>query len=82
MPGDVVALSGGLWVRVALVGSLLLVLAVELLNTAVEKLCDRLHPGRDPAIGLVKDLGSAGALCAQALAALVWAAAAWERLAG
>lgn len=68
------------WVRVALVASLLLVLAAELLNTAIEKLCDRLHPARDPGIGLVKDLASAGTLCAQALAFLVWAMALWERL--
>lgn len=76
------ALGSALWVRVALVGSLILVLAAELLNTAIEKLCDHLHPGRDPAIGLVKDLGSAGAFCAQGLAALIWAAAVLERLLG
>ncbi len=70
------------WVRVALVASLVLVLAAELLNTAIEKLCDRLHPGRDPSIGLVKDLASGGTLCTQAVALLVWATAVWERLAG
>jgi diacylglycerol kinase (ATP) len=75
-------LSGQLWVRVALVGVLLLVLAVELLNTAVEKLCDHLAPEQHPAIGRVKDLGSAAVFCALVLAALVWAAALLDALDG
>ena len=45
------------------------VLSAELFNTAVEKLCDRLHPERHPEIGLVKDI-SAGAVLITALAAL------------
>jgi diacylglycerol kinase (ATP) len=73
-------IGSGLWVRVALVGSLLLMLSAELLNTAIEKLCDHLHPARHPAVGTVKDMASAGAFLAQALAALVWLAALIERL--
>ena len=73
-------LGASLWVRVALMASLLLMLAAEYLNTAIEKLCDHLHPGRDPKIGTVKDLASAGAFLAQAGALLVWAAALMERL--
>ena len=73
-------LGSGLWVKVALVASLLLMLAAEFLNTALEKLCDHLHPDRHPAIGTVKDLASAGAFLAQAIAALVWIAALIERL--
>ncbi|MGU3362249.1 diacylglycerol kinase [Methylobacterium sp. M6A4_1b] len=73
-------LGSGLWVRVALVASLLLMLAAEFLNTAVEKLCDHLHPGRHPKIGIVKDLASAGTFSAQGIAALVWVAALFERL--
>lgn len=72
--------ASGLWVAVALVAALLLVLAVEFLNTAVEKLCDHVTPERHPQIAIVKDLGSAGALCAQALALMVWLAALAERL--
>lgn len=68
-----------IWVRVALMGSLLLMLAVEFLNTAIEKLCDHLHPARHPAIGTVKDMASAGAFLAQAVTALVWIAALMER---
>lgn len=68
------------WVWVALVASLLGVLAVEFLNTAIEKLCDHVTPERHPQIAIVKDLGSAAALCVQVLALLVWAAALIERL--
>jgi diacylglycerol kinase (ATP) len=58
-----------------LVGVLLLLLAVELLNTAVEKLADHVRPDRHDDIKFVKDLGSAAVLCAIVLAALVWGAA-------
>jgi diacylglycerol kinase (ATP) len=74
-------LGANLWVRVALLVSLLLMLAAEFLNTAVEKLCDHLHPGHHAKIGIVKDLASAGAFTAQGIAALVWIAALVERLA-
>ncbi|AWN38019.1 diacylglycerol kinase [Methylobacterium radiodurans] len=73
-------LGASLWVKVALIASLLLMLAAEFLNTALEKLCDHLHPDRHPAIGTVKDLASAGAFLAQMIAALVWIAALIERL--
>lgn len=73
-------LGTGLWVRVALLASLLLMLCAEFLNTAIEKLCDHLHPDRHARIGVVKDLASAGAFAAQGLAALVWIAAVIDRL--
>ncbi|MCJ2008717.1 diacylglycerol kinase [Methylobacterium sp. E-041] len=73
-------LGASLWVRVALMATLLLMLAAEFLNTAIEKLCDHLHPGRHPRIGTVKDLASAGTFSAQAIAALVWVAALIDRL--
>ncbi len=69
-----------LWIRVALLASLLLMLCAEFLNTAIEKLCDHLHPGHHARIGIVKDLASAGAFFAQGLAAMVWIAAVIERL--
>lgn len=74
------ALGSTLWVRVALMASLLLMLAAEYVNTAIEKLCDHLHPDRHPRIGTVKDLASAGAFLAQVTALLVWVAALVERL--
>ena len=68
-------LSAELWVRIGLVASILFVLAVELLNTAIEKLCDHVHPHHHPDIGKIKDAGSAAVLSALALAAIVWGSA-------
>ncbi len=74
-------LGSSLWVRVALIASLLLMLGAEYLNTAIEKLCDHLHPDHHARIGIVKDVASAGAFATQGIAALVWTAAVIERLA-
>ena len=57
---------------VAMIGAILLVLAVELLNTAVEKLSDHVTPEHHYAIGRIKDFGSAAVFCALAFAGLVW----------
>jgi diacylglycerol kinase (ATP) len=51
------------------------VLAVELLNTAVEKLADHVTPEWNRDIGIVKDIGSAAVFCVLLLAGLVWSAA-------
>jgi diacylglycerol kinase (ATP) len=69
------------WRRLALVGVLLIVLIVELLNTAIEKLADQLTTADSPGIGRVKDMGSAAALLALILAGLTWLTAVFERLA-
>ena len=68
------------WKRLALIGVMLLLLAVELLNTAVEKLADRVSREIDPQIGRVKDMGSAAVGLMLLVAALVWLAALAERL--
>ncbi len=58
----------------ALVGVMVvLVLAAELFNTALEQLCDLLHPQHHSGIGLVKDV-AAGAVLLLSLGAL-WVAA-------
>jgi diacylglycerol kinase (ATP) len=57
---------------VAMIGAILLVLAVELLNTAVEKLSDHVTPEHHYAIGRIKDFGSAAVFCALSFAGLVW----------
>ena len=57
---------------VAMVGSLLLVLTVELLNTATEKLADHVAPEQHPSVGRVKDYGSAAVASALLLAGLIW----------
>jgi diacylglycerol kinase (ATP) len=63
-----------------LVGSVLLVLAIELLNTAIEKLADRLTTDHDPQIGRVKDLGSAAVGVTLIAAGLFWLFAIAERV--
>ncbi len=67
----VVATTIGWWL--ALVGSLLVLMTVELLNTAIEKLSDHVTPQHHQAIKIVKDLGSAAVFLALTLAFLVWA---------
>ncbi len=69
-------LAESVWVWVTLIASLLLVLAVEFLNTSIERLCNHLHPDRHEAIKATKDLASAGVFFALVLAGLVWATAA------
>jgi diacylglycerol kinase (ATP) len=64
----------------AMIGVILLVIAVELLNTAVETLADHLAPYRHPAIGLAKDLGSGAVFVCLLLAGLVWFAVLVTRL--
>ena len=66
--------------RVELVGAVALVMVVELLNTAIEKLADRLTTDHDPQIGRVKDLGSAAVGVALAMAGLFWLFALAERM--
>ncbi len=65
----------------ALVASILAVLSIELLNTAIEKLCDHVTPEQNEKIRAIKDMGSAAVFCALALAAVLWGAAALERFA-
>jgi diacylglycerol kinase (ATP) len=68
----------GLWLgadgveRALLVGSWLLVMIVELLNSAIEALVDRIGTQPHELSGRAKDVGSAAVLVAIALAVLVW----------
>ncbi len=66
--------------RVELVAAVALVLVVELLNTAIEKLSDRLTTEHDPQIGRVKDMGSAAVGVALVMAGLFWLFAIAERI--
>ena len=58
--------------RIALIGTLLVILIVELLNTAIEKLGDRITRDNDPAIKRIKDMGSAAIFLSLLLAGAVW----------
>ena len=57
---------------VAMTGVFLILLAVELLNTAIEKLSDHVTPGHHMEIGIIKDAASAAVFCLVLLAGLVW----------
>jgi diacylglycerol kinase (ATP) len=68
----------GIWLgqtgveRALLIGSLMLVLIVELLNSAVEALVDRIGSERHELSGAAKDLGSAAVFVALMLVVVVW----------
>ena len=64
----------------SMIGVLIVVLAVEFLNTAIEKLADRLTTNHDPQIGRVKDMGSAAVGVALLMAGLFWLFALAERM--
>lgn len=68
--------------RVELVAAVAFVLVVELLNTAIEKLADRLTTDHDPQIGRVKDMGSAAVGVALVMALVFWLFALVERMGG
>lgn len=60
------------WKRLALVGVILLLLVVELLNTAIEKLSDHVTPAQHPDIGRIKDMASAAVGVTLAIGGFVW----------
>ena len=67
------------WKRLALIGVVVFVLVVELLNTAIEKLADRVNLAIDPQVGRVKDMGSAAVGLALLIAGITWLLALAER---
>ena len=73
-----VAIPVGLWLghtgieRALLVAPLLLILIVELLNSAIEVAIDRIGVERHALSGLAKDLGSAAVLTSFLLLAAIW----------
>ena len=74
-------LIGASWMRaIELICAVAFVLTVELLNTAIEKLADRLTREHDPQIGRVKDMGSAAVGVALLMTGAFWLFALAERL--
>lgn len=74
----IVAVPAALWLtrdnleRAILIASVALVLVVELLNTAVESVVDRIGRERHELSGRAKDAGSAAVLVSLLLAGAVW----------
>ena len=67
------------WKRLMLIGVIVLLMVVELLNTAIEKLSDHVTPYHDQAIGRIKDMASAAVGLSLLLAGAVWLVALAER---
>ena len=58
--------------KVLLIGSLLIILIVELLNSAIESVVDRISEERHPLSKAAKDLGSAAVFTAITLCVITW----------
>lgn len=72
---------GRSWVEVALLaGSVVLLMVVELLNTAIEAAIDRIGPEWHALSGRAKDMGSAAVLLSLLLCTGIWGAALFQRI--
>jgi len=65
--------------RSLLIGSCLIVLIVELLNTGIENVVDRFGEERHQLSGQAKDMGSAAVFTSLILTLVIWSLIAWER---
>ena len=78
----------GMWLgasaaeRALLIASCLLILIVELLNSALEAVVDRIGSEHHELSGRAKDMGSAAAFLAMLTAGIVWALIAYDRFWG
>ena len=63
--------------RALLVGSIILILIVEILNSAVEAVVDKASPEKHDLAKRAKDMGSAAGLFSLTNAAVIWACALW-----
>ena len=72
---------GRTWVEMALLASsVIAVMVVELLNTAIEATIDRIGPEWHDLSKQAKDMGSAAVLLSLLVAAGIWGAAVWNRV--
>ncbi|ORM67624.1 diacylglycerol kinase [Pantoea rwandensis] len=66
--------------RVLMIGAVVLVIIVEILNSAIEAVVDRIGQERHPLAGRAKDMGSAAVLLTILLAIFVWISLLWSHL--
>ncbi|ALV93806.1 MULTISPECIES: diacylglycerol kinase [Pantoea] len=66
--------------RVLMIGSVVLVIIIEIINSAIEAVVDRIGEERHPLAGRAKDMGSAAVLLAILLALFVWITLLWSHL--
>jgi diacylglycerol kinase (ATP) len=68
------------WIEIALLaGSVMGVLIVELLNSAIETVVDRVSSELHPLSKRAKDIGSAAVMLSIVACASLWCAALWQR---
>jgi diacylglycerol kinase (ATP) len=73
---------GKSWIEVTLLaGSVILLMVVELLNTAIETAIDRIGPEWHDLSKRAKDMGSAAVLLSLLMCTGIWIAALWSRFA-
>jgi diacylglycerol kinase (ATP) len=84
----IVMLPAAVWLgrtaieRTMLIGVCIVVLIIELLNSAVEAAIDRHGHEQHELSGRAKDLGSAAVLLGLCLVVMVWSVVAWQRFHG
>ncbi|WP_036770254.1 diacylglycerol kinase [Photorhabdus australis] len=64
--------------RILLIGSVMLVVIVEILNSAIEAIVDRISSEFHELSGRAKDMGSAAVFLTIILALIVWSAILWQ----
>ena len=73
-----VALPLGLWLgdsgaeRALLIGSVMMIVIIEMVNTAIETVVDRISEDQHPLSKKAKDIGSAMVLMTFLMAVLIW----------
>ncbi len=65
--------------RALMIGSMLLVLSAELLNSAIEQVVDRISPEYALFAGRAKDMGSAAVFLTMINVVAIWTALLWPR---
>ena len=58
--------------RAVLIGSVAFVLVIELINSAIETIIDRIGPEQNPLSRRAKDLGSAAVFVSLLISAVIW----------
>ncbi|MDC9598748.1 diacylglycerol kinase [Xenorhabdus anantnagensis] len=72
------SLDFGLFERLLLIGSVMLVVIVEILNSAIEAVVDRIGSEYHELSGRAKDMGSAAVLLTILLALFIWGMIFWS----
>ena len=70
-------LAPGRWQLWVMVASVVAVLVVELLNSAIEALADTISTERHPLLGRAKDIGSAAVMLVLFFTGITWAVVLW-----